>query len=78
MNMDITFLQGAFIAAVTSHNEFTVYDLTRGGKYYRHRVTYDKSQPEVRQCLSNITSLAAHPTQHCVAVGHSDGKMNIW
>lgn len=71
-------LQGSFLAALTSPNEFEVISLSRANKVYKHRVAKDRSVVDVQQCLAEPTCLAAHPIEDCVAVGHHDGKINIW
>ena len=71
-------LQGGFLAALSSTTEFTVVSLSGKGKTYKHRVKKDVSQVDVQQCLAQLTCLTAHPSEDCVAVGHADGKINIW
>jgi len=61
----------------TAPYQFMVVEL-QSGKQYKHRVTQDPSQRDIVQCLGKITALTAHPTEDCVAVGHDDGKINIW
>ncbi|KAF6041378.1 WDR75 [Bugula neritina] len=71
-------MSGLFLAAIISTNEFDVFNLLKGGNSLRHRVSNDSNVVEVMQCLAKPTCLAAHPSEDCVAVGHADGKINIW
>ncbi|XP_067932246.1 WD repeat-containing protein 75-like isoform X1 [Watersipora subatra] len=70
--------QGSFLASLTTVKKFSVTKLSGGGKTYWHWVKEDDSQVEVQQCLAKLKCLAAHPTEDCVAVGHTDGKISIW